>query len=472
VCRHQRREFMSFTAFAIIWLPLLGAAVWNRGALIAMVAMSAVFDSAAVINIGSGEGARPISPYYFTAATCAALVIGRIVRGKGRLLVVSRLHVSLMLLVGFALYSSFSLTLPMLFEDLEVYGPRLSYAEGYEQLVPAKLSISMIGQLGYLILNLFVFVFLVASPRGGRVEASLIRGILASGGVVCFLGLWQFISRITGLYFPEELFHNAAGRALFTSSTLGGAPRINGPFTEASYAAAYLVGFIAFAVRLWLARRHVLVGSLALTATLVLLLTTSSTGYIAISLVVGAFAAEFVLLPILRRGVVPRRSLFVIVAMFLIALFLSALFVLPIVRDIFELTITDKVLGTSFQHRIASDSRALLIVFETYGLGIGIGGNVASSFLMQIASNVGVFGTVLFFGVLISLSSSALSASARAGDRMRTDLVIAAIYGLWAHVVARVIAVPSFSFPPLWIWICLVAVVAAQTQTLRKEYSN
>jgi hypothetical protein len=90
-------------------------------------------------------------------------------------------------------------------------------------------------------------------------------------------------------------------------------------------------------------------------------------------------------------------------------------------------------------------------------LGLGLGGNRPSSFFTLLLSNVGLFGVLSFLLFMASLSSAALHRLGKIGNPQLLVIGIAAVWGLWSTMAAKVIAQPDLSFAPLWVWAFFLA---------------
>jgi hypothetical protein len=92
---------------------------------------------------------------------------------------------------------------------------------------------------------------------------------------------------------------------------------------------------------------------------------------------------------------------------------------------------------------------------------VGLGSNRPSSFLTFLLSNVGVAGFVLFVMFVVSLSKSALRTAKESANPQLFDWSIAAVWGLWTTIVAKVISQPDLSYSPMWVWIFLLISLGA-----------
>jgi hypothetical protein len=99
--------------------------------------------------------------------------------------------------------------------------------------------------------------------------------------------------------------------------------------------------------------------------------------------------------------------------------------------------------------RELSNKRALEIVQETYGLGVGMGSNRASSFMASLVSNTGVLGALLFCSMLASLLWRYIKAP------QLTDMQIFVSTALPTATLAMSLGIPDLNLPMYWGFIFL-----------------
>jgi hypothetical protein len=99
--------------------------------------------------------------------------------------------------------------------------------------------------------------------------------------------------------------------------------------------------------------------------------------------------------------------------------------------------------------RELSNKRALEIIKETYGLGVGLGSNRASSFFASLVSNTGVLGALLFSGMLVTLLWRYFKAP------KLTDMQIFVAASLPTATLAMGLGIPDLNLPMYWGFIFL-----------------
>jgi hypothetical protein len=76
---------------------------------------------------------------------------------------------------------------------------------------------------------------------------------------------------------------------------------------------------------------------------------------------------------------------------------------LPIIAKFVETTINQKVSSSSYNDRSFSDATSYDLLLSTFGFGVGLGANRASSFLPGLLSTTGIIGTLLFAAAVVTL---------------------------------------------------------------------
>ncbi|MFZ5890675.1 MAG: hypothetical protein ACOY0T_06455 [Myxococcota bacterium] len=232
-------------------------------------------------------------------------------------------------------------------------------------------------------------------------------------GLNCFAAIWNLAEFYAGL--PSVLaWVRTANYAIFDAYEEAGLMRVQGTFSETSAFAAFTLPLFAFSFRLWLAEvRSKLSGSLALLSLLLLLISTSTTAYAALTLYLGACAA-WALGHVYLYGKLPRAQA---LAGWIIAGGLTLACVSLIWPHVFlrvfefaELTVLSKMQSSSGVERNSWNQQAWSNFLDTFGVGVGLGSARASGFALVLLSNVGIFGTLMFLAFLKAVWGSQTSA--------------------------------------------------------------
>jgi hypothetical protein len=456
--------------FALAWLllGLLGLGLGKKY-LVFLSVISSCFQLAAVFNLSLGSRSIPLIPYYYVSVIIGIRLTAEIVMSRGRVKLPSALYIPTTLLIAFTFFViPFSIVLPVLYEGTLVFEPRAGIKDFQTSLQPLTLTASQIGQTGYLILNVIVFVFVQAAALRSDLMSTMERALHTVAAIVVFFTVWQLLHRTLGIFYPTELLYSAEARAASYTQSLAGIPRLNGPLSEPSNLAAFMSGYFAFVLQLWAKLRkpgHLIL--LALTA-LSLLASTSTTAILILTVVAGlTIMMPFLSKPLLS-GFLSRSAFIQAVGVFATVALVTVFFIsTEIGQSIFTAAIGNKAESVSYDYRAGSNVYALRLLSESPLFGFGLGSNRPSSFLAYLLSNVGLVGSALFFAFLLALSRSALRTAAKSKCNYYDTLARATLWGLWVHIAAKAISQPDLSFAVLWVWICAVGVVVASASTVR-----
>lgn len=334
-----------------------------------------------------------------------------------------------------ALFTAWSVlvtvTAPLLFDGLAVLLPT-----GKSSLAAGTITSSNYAQTIYLTLGVCVIAFLARSPAAGPQLIGL------AAGATTVLSLWRYGHQEIGLPFPDGVFDNSPNLA-YIETAPGGIARFRGILSEPSG----LAGSSLVTVSYMLPRsQHVhgwrRAGALFVSAAAVYLgvISTSAT-FVVASVVVALIAAVTFLIGFLSR----RTSVSAIVSVVCCALVVLTLWLLPIVADFVELTVNQKVSSSSYDQRTGANTASYELFLHTFGFGVGLGSNRASSFLAGILSDTGLVGTLLFAAAIVALVR-------RSAPVLEYRPVI---WALIASLVLKVTAGPDMSDNTGITWIAL-----------------
>jgi hypothetical protein len=222
-----------------------------------------------------------------------------------------------------------------------------------------------------------------------------------------------------------------------------GMKRIVGSYPEASSFARATLGSLAFTGTLWLGgRRPALTGPLASASLILVVLSTSSTGLAGTPLVLVLLYMTLML----RGGFHPSRPFssaaalgapIAVVAVTLAVLLNDA--AAETVRSYFDLLIFSKSSSDSGVERSSWNTYAIQNFFDSLGLGVGLGTVRTSSFPIALVSNVGVLGTAFY---LLFIASALLRRPGPARS-FSADVRMAARNGCLALIIGDTFAAPT-----------------------------
>lgn len=255
----------------------------------------------------------------------------------------------------------------------------------------------------YLIGDLVCFALTaaVASTEEGLRKLTLALLAYAGGNVIfAMLDVATFSTGSQWLFAPIR----NGQYALHPEETIQGLKRIVGSFTEASVFARSSLGALGFTATLWLCGRYaVWTGPLAVASLLLVILSTSSSGLVALA---PALVLLYVTL-VLHAGLDPRRpfalAVIIVTPLMAIAAVLLVLInepVLMVVQDYLDVLIFNKATSDSGVERGYWNMLALRNFVDSYGFGVGLGTPRASSFVVALIANVGILGTLFYLAFI------------------------------------------------------------------------
>jgi len=451
-----------FSGLGIV-LFLLG-----QQAILTGLIISSIFQATAFINIGDS----PIIVYYFFGVLF-------VLRGVVDLFWlplgwrVPKQNNPLLYLLGFVLIAVLgAFILPQIFYGTLVYSPKISIDDQFNNMTRLALESQHFNQSIQLLVNALIFViiwFKIISPL------AFIRAIVFSLVFALGIALWQVISNATNIYFPKELLYTVEGWSVGNEQLIGSFSRVNSTFLEPSVFATYLTGVFAFLLIWWVKRPNwMLLGGVLLTL-FAMLITTSTTAYLGLVGVLVCILLGVGLLQLINGGWTSKSLLVLLFATVAVIWIGLMVFVgSPDLGDLVNVVLLQKSDGDSFKVRMESDLQGFEILWNTYGLGVGLGSNRPSSFLTFLLSNVGILGFLLFVMFLVTLTRLALNNISRLNQDNMNNWAVAGAWGLWATIVAKISAQPDLSFSPMWVWIFFLACLChADTKlTHQKMVSN
>lgn len=229
--------------------------------------------------------------------------------------------------------------------------------------------------------------------------------VLIAVGLNVALAILDLVTYSIGLTSLLEFIRNADYAQAYQQVSMIGTKRINGSFPEPSSFAGASVGLFAFTFRLWrVGVRSRITGPLALGTLIVIFLSFSSTGFVALAAYLSV-AYTAITLGTDRQGAPiliarPNRStaLMAIPVGAALLTFVIALRpdILESITGIFSGTITNKLQSQSGIERSSWNMAGLRIFAETFGLGAGIGSLRTSSFIVAVLANLGLIGGILY----------------------------------------------------------------------------
>ncbi|PUE47635.1 hypothetical protein [Limnohabitans sp. 2KL-51] len=456
---------VQMTAFAAVMAAVLFAQTMSMGGL---VLVSTVLQATAVVNVplgiagGQGVAAYGVSPYMFMALVAGLVWLWRLGQSR-RLLLPQHLRWPLGFLLAYLGVAALGAwLLPIWFAAMPVN--LLVEPDAIDKLSPLRATLSNLVQTLNLVVHVSVLLFLLQAAQQPNGLRGIKAGVVGALVLVLAIGFYEQWARSAGWpsmlpFWGSNAGYAQAGVVDYGVNINGNwkliNPRIGLPFSEPSYLSTYLA---ATTVGLWavalLGRGWWWAWLAAVLSTLGLINTLGSTGWAATGVAMSALCLWVLgkaLRPSTRRSHRLRASvlgtLLVLTGTGGVQMY-SQSDIKPKVDAIVNHLIVDKIKQKDGVREL-SNKRALEIVQETYGLGVGMGSNRASSFMASLVSNTGVLGALLFCSMLASLLWRYIKAP------QLTDMQIFVATALPTATLAMSLGIPDLNLPMYWGFIFL-----------------
>jgi hypothetical protein len=214
-----------------------------------------------------------------------------------------------------------------------------------------------------------------------------------------FFALLDIATAQTGTSDALEFMRNST-YVIYVDTTVGDMKWIIGSFTEASAFAYATIGALCFSLRLWLGGVYARVTlPIAIASLILLLFSTSSTGYVALGPCLAMIFGGAVL-RILRGSSSKNDVVLVLFTPPLLVALAAAVALnqdlMNAIRDMLNTLIFEKSLSQSGMDRTRFNVEGYQTFLDSFGLGTGIGSVRASSFIVAILSNLGIVGSLCY----------------------------------------------------------------------------
>ena len=293
----------------------------------------------------------------------------------------------------------------------------------------------------YLVADLacFLMVRAIASRTAGLVTIASALTIFAIANIgFAFIDLATFQ---TGTAWTLDFIRNAQ-YTFHTDESTSGLKRIVGSFLEASSFAHATLGALGFTGTMWLSgHRPLLYGTLSLTSLVLLIMSTSSTGFVGTPALLLIFYLTLFLKAV--KGTSRHRDVAILViapiavtcAVFGI-LMSSAM--RTIIWDYADTLVFSKSASQSGLERASWNAFAWSNFIDSYGLGVGLGTDRASTLALAVLSNLGLPGGLAYVMFLLTT----LLARRPSADPEATHIQSAARNAAFALLIADVLSGP------------------------------
>ncbi len=391
---------MTYLGFISLPLGLIGLFLPQKWLYRAFVFWT-LFSASSVLNVGEGDNGSAMQVWmWFGFLWLLRVMLDRLSTlsfSADRRILRPCLWLLAFLLAGIA-----SLVMPLYINGkLEITSPLLF--DGSQ--APLYFSWHHVTQVLYLAFGVVIAICVAHRNLEESQRHDTERVILISAIFIAAWGVMQFVCNITGVKYPDAVFNNSgspAGLGFLSQLDDVGVSRISSVTLEPSVLAQNLAVLLPLTLPAWMGKRPVLSVAYDRLSTIllfaVLILSTSSTGYL------GLFILVFLLLGVLvRTGAISlSRAALAVTAVSVVAVGMAAAIVasVPVVRDVVNSTLLDKAATYSGLERVMTIQLAYGYFEKFPLLGIGWGSAVSHDMVVLLLSNVGIIGALIFFGAM------------------------------------------------------------------------
>lgn len=311
----------------------------------------------------------------------------------------------LLLLLAFASFAT--LMFPTVFRgQTEVFTiARQANGTGIESM-PLRPSTGNLTQLFRLYLGVAIF-FAVATVFRLRPDAGkVVVAIAVATGLNAALGWLDVLSYAAGI--PQMLDPiRSANYAILYDVRMVGLKRMIGGYPEASSFGYFSLGLFGFWLQYWIATPRSRLAVVMLTLmTIAVLRATSSAAYVSVAVFLLTFGG-IAMIGNLRARVQRRGAMIAVsglLTLWFVAVIIFAAYelILP-VENFLDRALFNKLEGDSGVERMGWNAQAFQNFIDTMGFGAGLGSVRASNWLLATLASLGVIGTLLFMGFLLSV---------------------------------------------------------------------
>jgi hypothetical protein len=384
----------------IVCLAVLTAGFLARGTLIISLIASLAFGATAVVAISSLGGSSPLIYTYFAILLIASIAARRLIwRDIGMVFGQVKPLWVLCCLMVYAVIGCW--LLPRLFAGQTTVFVQSQLRQGVVESVLEPVSAN-ISQTAYFVLGGLVTIALcVLLLRSDRMD-QIRRGFLFMCVLHTSMGMLDLLGKLVGAGDVLQPIRTAS-YAMLTNVGQSGFFRIAGAYSEASAFAGASLACLGFTYTYWRKTGWAPAKWLTLVLLALVLLSTSSTAYGGLTILVVPVAISLLVAVLSNR--VRKIDLQIFAALVVVLFVVLAVtlydhrFFDPFAR-LLDSVVFDKGSTSSGQERSYWNMKSLQAFGDTQGLGIGFGSSRASSWPIAVLSQLGFLGTAMMAALL------------------------------------------------------------------------
>lgn len=452
----------SLSAFGVIALPLvIGITLFKRQWLLPALVIASTLQAPSILNIDFGHDGRR---YGVTAFSLIAIIIGLLVTLRVKRLYTQRdwlcgsAGFNLKLWLAYAAIAIIGAALlPLIFANTPVYLliERNSFEAG---LTPLHWTLSNLAQTGNLVLLLGVLIYIRLHQDDPQLVKRMLVGLVIALVLSALIGLQQRLAWNQIVPMMTDFWASNPAYAQNYVSHAGAVARVSWPFTEPAYGSAWYAAMFGGCLVVFFAGKRTQLALLGmLIAAFALLNSLGATGIMAIAV----FGLIGVLLWLFFFAKYPhlRWALGYQLVLAALVLFCCTLAIFIVLRHSGLLPNAQSALANLLvgnnptfwgDIRPETNLHALAVLRDSFGLGVGLGSNRASSYFASLFSNTGVLGGFMFLAALTHLGMTLTKTQTIVKTQ---DTALFLIGALCAATISVAIAIPDQNWPNYWVFI-------------------
>lgn len=425
------------------------------------------FQASTLIEISSSSRESGLAPVYLVLAVACAYEAWQWLPMAALPRSVMNISMPAIYFLGWGVLSA--VAIPAYFKGWLLVAPYSIYT--LSRLEPSFSNMTHCLYLSLLLASMVLLAFHVQRMGPERVR-SLLRvyevAVWLSAGII----VWHQFSLYLGLPYPSEFLYNHPGVVHYEGNGIrpelalaSGILRASGPFSESAIAAAYLGGGFGLAVAELICIRQgirPMLKCLFLGAVILSVISTSSV------VILSATLLFYFVSGLRSKCLRPAGVRIFALCLMLVAIPLSILAFSSRARDEAELAVNylllnkfDSTTDASFRSRTVIEKNALQVFKSSYGIGAGLGSNVAFTAPGYVASNAGILGLGLCAWFARRIWRAYRERVRRTEEAGKSSLDVRKLGGaMLALIIGGVVGSHPVVFEPI-LYLLLGAVIAA-----------
>ncbi len=387
----------------LVCCAIMVMALRSSAPIVVALIMSLAFGATAIVSLPALGGSSPMIYVVFVFALLGSVVLRRDLNRDLTTLFSQQPAAWLLVILG--LYAVFgSYLLPRIFAgETTAFIPEQSGGGIVEvPLVPVNGNIT---QTLYLLLGILSSIALGVLLLERKLFIGIRQGFLACATLHVVMGFMDLFGKLVGVGDVLAPIRTAS-YAMLTDAGVAGFWRIAGAYSEASAFGSATVVLLAFTFSYWRGTRDRLALALTLSLVALLVLSTSSTAYVAGAIlllcVMGSVANSAFRDRLSTQDVVLLGASIAMLSLMLGIVLYDEKVLDPISR-LFDAMVLNKAYSASGQERAYWNYQSLMSLYDTVGLGMGLGSSRASSWLIAVVSQLGIVGSLMIGLLLLAI---------------------------------------------------------------------